>query len=117
MVLQDTSPVDVITLSDLRDVRDCGDVSEEEPAFIPHSFVIEEIHRYCWSLFTDTQEAMVCLCSTLIPTDSNLDAPQEKIMAALIFCSDVHKADYPRSRPASTLSASRIPRLSLGLSS
>ena len=60
--------MDVITLSDIRDVRDCGDVSEEEPGFIPNSFVIEEVHRYCWSIFTDTQDALVCLCP--IPVSS-----------------------------------------------
>ena len=38
-------------------------------------------------------------------------------MAALIFCSDVHKADPSLRRSSSILSASRIPRLSLGLSS
>ena len=63
--------MDVITVSDILDVRDCGGVSEEEPAFIPNSFVIEEIHRFCWSLFTDTQDAMVRVCSVLVPTDSN----------------------------------------------
>ena len=61
--------MDVITLSDIRDVRDCGDVSEEEPGFIPNSFVIEEVHRYCWSIFTDTQDAMVCLCPIPAPGD------------------------------------------------
>ena len=60
--------MDVITLSDIRDVRDCGDVSEEEPGFIPNSFVIEEVHRYCWSIFTDTQDTMVCL--RFIPTST-----------------------------------------------
>ena len=42
---------------------------------------------------------------------------QERIMAALIFCSDAHKVDPSRRRSNSILSASRIPRLSLGLSS
>jgi len=66
--------VDVITLSDIRDVRDCGDVSEEEPGFIPNSFVIEEVHRYCWSIFTDTQDAMVCLCPIPISARPDHDA-------------------------------------------
>jgi hypothetical protein len=69
--LQDTSPVDVITVSDIRDVRDCGDVTEEEPAFIPNSFVIEELHGCCWSLFTDTQEAMVRHCPIIVYTEAN----------------------------------------------
>ena len=46
---------------------------------------------------------------------------QERIMAALIFCSDVHKIGHsrcssPSSRSSRALSTSRIPRLSLGLS-
>ena len=111
--------MDVIVVSDLRDVRDCRGVSEEEPAFIPNSFVIEEVHGCCWSLFTDTQDSMV----RLVPPSS---APalttihlQEKIMAALIFCSDVHKTG-PSRRSSLTngstgiLSVSRIPRLSMG---
>ena len=65
--------MDVISVSDIRDVRDCGSVSEEEPAFIPNSFVIEEIHRCCWSLFTDTGDAMVCLRSTLVSAEPNHD--------------------------------------------
>lgn len=72
LISQDTSPVDVIVVSDLRDVRDCGGPSEEEPTFIPNSFVIEEVHGCCWSLFTDTQDAMVCLHSVLV--DPNLKA-------------------------------------------
>lgn len=66
--------MDVVTVSDILDVRDCGGVSEEEPAFIPNSFVIEEIHRFCWSLFTDTQDAMVRVWSAPFPTDSNHSA-------------------------------------------
>jgi len=47
---------------------------------------------------------------------------QEKIMAALIFCSDVHKTGPSRrpplnDRPTGILSISRIPRLSLDHSS
>lgn len=47
---------------------------------------------------------------------------QEKIMAALIFCSDVHKTGPSRrssltSCSSGILSVSRIPRLSMGLSS
>lgn len=100
----DPSPVDVISVSDIRDVRNCGGPSEEEPAFIPNSFVIEEIHGCCWSLFTDTEDIM------------------EKLMAALVFCSDVHKTGHPRSssptrNSTGAVSLSRIPRLSLGLSS
>lgn len=66
--------MDVIAISDIRDVRDCGGPSEEEPAFIPYSFVVEEVHGCCWSLFTDTQDAMVCLCSPPTQTDSHHDA-------------------------------------------
>lgn len=103
-VQNDTSPVDVIIVSDIRDVRNCGSPSEEEPAFIPNSFVIEEVHGCCWSLFTDTQDAM------------------ERVMAALIFCSDVHKTGHardssPARRSAGAVSVSRIPRLSQGSSS
>ena len=58
-VLQDAFPVNVVTLSDTRDIGHCGDVSEEEPGFIPNSFVIEEVHRNCWSIFTNTQDAIV----------------------------------------------------------
>lgn len=99
----DPSPVDVIVVSDVRDVRGCGGPSEEEPAFIPNSFVIEEVHGCCWSLFTDTQNSM------------------ERVMAALIFCSDVHKTGHSRNssptrHSSGALSTSRIPRLSLGLS-
>ncbi|KAF9785110.1 hypothetical protein BJ322DRAFT_1061390 [Thelephora terrestris] len=68
----DASPVDLIVVSDIRDVRNCGGPSEEEPTFIPNSFVIEEVHGCCWSLFTDTQDAMVCLQSVLV--DPNLKA-------------------------------------------
>ena len=47
---------------------------------------------------------------------------QERLMAALVFCSDVHKTGHPRSlsptrNSAGAVSVSRIPRLSLGLSS
>lgn len=100
----DTSPVDVIVISDIRDVRDCGGPSEEEPAFIPNSFIIEEVHGCCWSLFTDAEDAM------------------ERVMAALVFCSDVHKTGHPQSssltrNSTGILSVSRIPRLSAGPSS
>ena len=63
--------MDVIAVSDIRDVRDCGGPSEEEPAFIPNSFVVEEVHGCCWSLFTDTIDSMVCLCPTPVYTDSH----------------------------------------------
>lgn len=65
--------MDVIVASDIRDVRDCGGPSEEEPGFIPHTFVIEEIHGCCWSLFTDTHDSMVCLRPTLALADSHHD--------------------------------------------
>lgn len=47
---------------------------------------------------------------------------QEKIMAALIFCSDVHKTGHSRKpsiagRTTGILSVSRIPRLAPGTSS
>jgi len=73
-ISQDTSLVDVIAISDIHDVRVCRGVSEEEPAFIPNSFVIEEIHGCCWSFFTDTTDAMVRLSSSLAHIDSDHDA-------------------------------------------
>lgn len=65
--------MDVILVSDIRDVRDCGGPSEEEPAFIPNSFVIEEVHGCCWSLFTDTPDIMVCFHSVLALTGVDAD--------------------------------------------
>jgi len=73
----DASPVDILYASEIRDVRNDGGPSEEEPAFIPNSFVVEDIHRCCWPLFTDTSDTM------------------EKVMAALIFSSEIHKTSTP----------------------
>lgn len=63
--------MDIITVSDISDVRDGGDPSEEEPAFIQNSFTIEELHKLRWSLFTDTPETMVRLCSVFVNLNLN----------------------------------------------
>lgn len=62
--------MDIIAVSDIRSVRDGGGPSEEEPAFIPNSFVVEEVHGCCWFFFTDTPETKVRPCTVLI--DPNL---------------------------------------------
>lgn len=59
--------MDIITVSNIRNVRECGGPSEEEPGFILNSFVIEEAHS--WSLFTDTPDTMVRLRSVLVDHD------------------------------------------------
>jgi hypothetical protein len=53
-------PSDVIQIADIRDVRDAGALAEEEPEFIPFSFVVEEAEAGCWSMFTDDQYTKVC---------------------------------------------------------
>ena len=68
-------------------------------------------HRTLW---------FVSVLSLSLPTLTTTHT-QERIMAALIFCSDVHKtapsrSSSPTSRSSRALSISRIPRLSLGLS-
>lgn len=94
--------VDVIALSDIRTVRDCGDPSEEEPTFTPNlnSFMIEETSGCCWSLFTDTAEEKVRFLSPSVNPISTRS--QVGVMAALIFSSEVHRKLDP---------VSRIPRL------
>lgn len=66
--------MDIITVSDIHDVRNGGGPSEEEPSFMPNSFVIEELkeRKLSWSLYTDTPDTMVCSCSTTLIVDLNL---------------------------------------------
>lgn len=61
--------MDILEASDICDVRNGGEPSEEEAAFIPNFFLIEDTHRCCWSLFTDTSDEMVRFRSVLVRPD------------------------------------------------
>lgn len=71
-------PSDVIQVGDIRDVRDAGAIAEEEPEFIPFSFVVEEVEGGCWSMFTDDQETKDTLIAVLVHAAGLVDNSNSK---------------------------------------